>query len=134
MGYIEESLSTDEEVKAEFRLHWVAKLWLYLWLALAIPSLGVTLFLALWEWLKLRNIEQGVTNKRVIFKTGIISRQSDEMKISSIETVEIIQSVWGRLLGFGTVKVTGRGVSDLVFKKIADPMDVKRRIESAEAS
>lgn len=133
MGYIEESLSQDEEIKATFRLHWVAKLWLYLWLVLAIPSLGVTLFLALWEWLKLRNIEQGVTNKRVIYKTGIISRQSDEMKISSIETVEIIQSVWGRLLGFGTVKVTGRGVSDLVFRKIADPMDVKRRIESVEA-
>lgn len=133
MGYIEESLSQDEEIKATFRLHWVAKLWLYLWLVLAIPSLGVTLFLALWEWLKLRNIEQGVTSKRVIYKSGIISRQSDEMKISSIETVEIVQSVWGRLLGFGTVKVTGRGVSDLVFRKIADPMDVKRRIESVEA-
>lgn len=133
MGYIEESLSKGEDITARFRLHWVAKLRLYLWLVLAIPTLGITLLLALWEWLKLRNIEQGVTNKRVIFKTGIISRHTDEMKISSIETVEIIQSVWGRMLGFGTVKVTGRGVSRLSFGKIADPMDVKRKIESADA-
>lgn len=133
MGYIEESLSRDERIEARFRLHWVAKLRLYLWLVLAIPSLGITLFLALWEWLKLRNIEQGVTNKRVIYKSGVIRRVSDEMKISSIETVEIMQGVWGRLLGYGNVKVTGRGVSDLVFRNIADPMDVKRRIESVEA-
>jgi uncharacterized membrane protein YdbT with pleckstrin-like domain len=78
----------------------------------------------------LRNIEQGVTNERVILKTGIISRTSEEMKISSIETVEIIQGVIGRIFGFGTIKVTGRGISDLVFKKINDPMDVKRKIES----
>jgi uncharacterized membrane protein YdbT with pleckstrin-like domain len=104
------------------------------WIILAIPTLGLTLLLALWEWLKLRNIEQGVTNKRVILKKGIISRNSEEMKISSIETVEINQGVFGRIFGFGTVKVTGRGISDLVFKNINDPMDVKRKIESVGAT
>lgn len=130
MGYIQESLSSGEEVKDLFKLHWFSKLPMIMWIVLAIPTLGLTLLLALWEWLKLRNIEQGVTNKRVILKTGVISRTSEEMKISSIETVEIIQSVFGRIFGFGTVKVTGRGISDLVFKKINDPMDVKRKIES----
>ena len=52
------------------------------------------------------------------------------MKITSIETVEIIQGVMGRMFGYGDVKVTGRGISDLLFKKINDPMDVKRKIES----
>lgn len=130
MGYIQESLSKDEEIRNLFRLHWFARLLMILWLILAIPTLGITLLLAIWEWLKLRNTEMGVTNKRVIFKTGIISRKSEEMKISSIETVEIAQGLSGRIFGFGTVKVTGRGLSDLVFKNIADPMDVKRKIES----
>lgn len=130
MGYIQESLSTGEEVRGLFKLHWISKIPMIVWIVLAIPTLGVTLLLALWEWLKLRNIEQGVTNKRVILKTGIISRTSEEMKITSIETVEIIQGVIGRIFGFGTVKVTGRGISDLVFKNINDPMDVKRKIES----
>lgn len=134
MGYIQESLSKGEEVQALFRLHWIAKLPMILWIILAIPTFGLTLLLALWEWLKLRSIEQGVTNKRVILKTGIISRKSEEMKVSSIETVEIIQGVMGRMLGFGAIKVTGRGISDVVFKRIGDPMGVKRKIESVETT
>lgn len=130
MGYIQESLSNGEEVRALFRLHWFSKIPMVIWIILAIPTLGLTLLLAIWEWLKLRSIEQGVTNKRVILKKGIISRKSEEMKISSIETVEIAQGVIGRMFGFGTVRVTGRGISDLVFKNIDDPMDVKRKIES----
>ena len=130
MGYIQDSLSNGEEVRALFKLHWFAKIPMIIWIILAIPTFGITLLLALWEWLKLRNIEQGVTNKRVILKRGIISRKSEEMKISSIETVEIIQGVMGRIFGYGDVKVTGRGISDLLFKKINDPMDVKRKIES----
>jgi uncharacterized membrane protein YdbT with pleckstrin-like domain len=98
-----------------------------LWIILLI-----TIPLAIWEWLKLRNTEMGLTNKRVILKTGIISRHSDEMKISSIETVEIEQGIMGRILGFGTIRVTGKGISDLVFTRIDDPMDVKRKIESVE--
>ena len=82
MGYIQDSLSDGEEVRALFKLHWVAKIWLIIWIVLAIPTFGITLLLALWEWLKLRNIEQGVTNKRVILKRGIISRKTEEMKIS----------------------------------------------------
>ena len=134
MGYIQESLSNGEEVKALFKLHWFSKVPMIIWIVLAIPTLGLTLLLALWEWLKLRSIEQGVTNKRVILKKGIISRKSEEMKISSIETVEITQGVIGRLFGFGTVQVTGRGISDLVFRNINDPMDVKKKIESVDAA
>jgi uncharacterized membrane protein YdbT with pleckstrin-like domain len=130
MGYIQDSLSNGEEVRDLFKLHWFAKIWMVIWIILAIPTLGITLILALWEWLKLRSIEQGVTNKRVILKRGIISRKTEEMKITSIETVEIIQGVMGRIFGYGDIKVTGRGISDLLFKKINDPMDVKRKIES----
>ena len=125
MSYIKESLSSGEEIRALFKQHWVAKLPMLLWMVLII-----TIPLAIWEWLKLRFTEMGVTNKRVILKTGIISRLSDEMKLSSIETVEIEQGIMGRILGFGAVKVTGKGISELVFTRINDPMDVKRRIES----
>lgn len=130
MSYIDDSLSTGEEVVARFPLHWTAKLPLALYLLLGIPTLGLFWLVAIYEWLRLRGIEMGVTNKRVILKTGIVSRVSDEMKLGSIETVEIEQGVWGRMLGFGDVKVTGRGISDLVYKRIDDPMQVKRQIES----
>ena len=130
MSYIEESLSANEKVEALFKLHWVEWLRVWMWVLLGLVTFGLTWLLALYEYLKLRFTEQGLTNKRVILKRGIISRRSEEMKLTSIETVEINQGVWGRMLGFGTVRVTGRGISDLVFRSIADPMAVKRQIES----
>ena len=103
---------------------------MWLWIILAIPTIGLTLIVALYEFLRLRFTEQGVTNKRIVLKKGIVSRKTEEMKLTSIETVEINQGVWGRIFGFGTVKVTGRGISDVVYKRIDDPMAVKRQIES----
>lgn len=125
MSYIEESLSAGENVVGTFHPHWFSyvPIVFYTLLIIGIP-------VAIYQYLVLRNTEQGVTNKRVIFKKGIISRSTDEMKLTSIETVEIEQSITGRLFGFGDVKVTGRGISDLVFHRIADPMSVKRQIES----
>ena len=130
MPYIEESLSAGEQIVGFFRLHWIARSWMALWIVLAIPTVGITLILALYEYLRLRSIEQGVTNKRVIYKKGIISRKSEEMKLNSIETVEINQGIIGRLFGFGNVIVTGRGLSNVIFRTIDDPMVVKRQIES----
>jgi uncharacterized membrane protein YdbT with pleckstrin-like domain len=130
MTYIEESLSSGEKIEALFPLHWFARMPMFIWLLLAIPTIGITLILALYEYLKLKHLEQGVTNKRVILKRGIISRRTEEMKLQSIETVEIDQGIGGRMFGYGTVKITGRGISDVIFKGIDDPMSVKRQIES----
>ena len=130
MSYIQESLSAGEKVEALFKLHWFAWVPMCLWLILGLVTFGITWLVALYEFLRLKFIEQGVTNKRVVLKTGIVSRRTEEMKLTSIETVEINQGVWGRIFGFGTVKVTGRGTSDVVYKGINDPMAVKRQIES----
>ncbi len=127
MSYIDESLSEGEQVVARFELHWVERLPMFLWCVLV-----VTLPLGIYEWLKLRCTEIGVTNKRVIVKTGIISRQTEEMRIASIETVEIDQSVWGRLLGFGAVRITGKGTSNLILRRMAQPLEVKRKIEGVK--
>lgn len=141
MSYLEESLSRGEELHTVFRLSWVVWLRVVFWgvlaaacVSIALPLAALLACVALGEWVKLRSIEQAVTNKRVILKTGIVSRKTEEMKLSSIETVEIQQSVWGRMFGYGTVKVTGRGLSDVVFKDVDDPMKVKRAIESIEPS
>ena len=130
MSFIEESLSSGETIHKVFQLHWFARVPMYCWLVLGLITFGLTCLIALYESFRLRSIEQGVTNKRVILKTGIISRHTEEMKLSSIETVEIEQSIWGRMFGYGTVKLTGRGISDVKFRNIDDPMYVKREIES----
>ncbi|MCX5869288.1 MAG: PH domain-containing protein [Deltaproteobacteria bacterium] len=130
MSYIEQSLSTGEKVEGLFKLHWFAWIPMVIWIVLGLVTFGLTWLIAIYEYLRLKFFEQGVTNKRVILKKGIISRRTEEMKLTSIETVEINQGILGRIFGFGTVKITGRGISDLMFKNIDDPMSVKRQIES----
>jgi len=125
MAYIDESLSAGEEIAGLFPQHWVVRIPMVIWLLLVI-----TLPLAIYEYLRVKHTELGLTNKRVISKTGIISRRSEEMKLGSIETVEIDQGVMGRILGYGNIRVSGRGISDVVLAHVADPMAVKRAIES----
>ena len=130
MSYIDDSLSQGETVVALFPQHWITRLLLVLWIVLAFVTFGASLILAIYEYFRLRCVEHGVTNKRVIYKSGIISRHTDEMKISSIETVEIDQSILGRILDYGDIKVTGRGTSYVILHDVINPMGVKREIES----
>ncbi|MDR3385897.1 MAG: PH domain-containing protein [Rudaea sp.] len=132
MSYLEESLAPGEVIVARFHLHWVAKGRLILWIIL-IPLI-VGIFGTIYELLRLRSIELGVTNHRVIRKTGIVGRETEEIRLSAIETVDLHQSVWGRIFGFGDVGVTGRGEASLMLTRVADPVGVKRAIETAYAA
>ncbi|SEL90149.1 PH domain-containing protein [Colwellia chukchiensis] len=129
MKYIEQSLSQNEVIHDEFKLHWFSRIPLVILIILVLPSIGISLPFAIYEYLRLRSIEQGVTNKRVILKTGIISRKTEEMKIDAVETIEIDQSILGRIFGFADVKLTGRGMGALIFKSIDEPIEVKKAIE-----
>jgi uncharacterized membrane protein YdbT with pleckstrin-like domain len=134
MAYLDESLAPGEAIVARFDLHWTAKWRLIVYLLLAIPTLGIALLAAIYEWLRLRSIEMGVTNRRVVRKTGIVSRETAELRLASIETIDLRQTTWGRVFGYGDVVLTGRGESAMLFQRLAHPLDAKRAIESAYAA
>lgn len=134
MAYLDESLAPGERIIARFDLHWTAKWRLIVYLLLAIPTLGIALLAALYEWLRLRSIELGVTNRRVVRKTGIVSRQTEELRLASIETIDLHQTTWGRVFGFGDIVLTGRGESSMIFARLAQPLEAKRAIEGAYAA
>ena len=134
MSYLDESLAPGEAIVARFDLHWTAKWRLILFLLLAIPTLGIALLAALYEWIRLRSIEQGVTNRRVVRKTGIMSRETTELRLASIETIDLRQSAWGRLFGYGDVVLTGRGETAMIFTRLGAPLEAKRAIEGAYAT
>lgn len=106
MSYLEESLAPGEAVAARFDLHWTAKWKLIVFVILVIPTFGIALIGVIYEWLKLRAMEFGVTNRRVVHKTGIVSRQTEELRLASIETVDLRQTAMGRILGYGDVVLT----------------------------
>ena len=129
MTYLDESLAPGETIVARFALHWMAKGRLILGIVLIPVLVGIPI--AIYEWLRLRAIELGVTTHRVVRKTGIVSRVTEELRLTAIETVDLDQSIWGRILGYGSVRVTGRGESSMVLDRVADPVAVKRAIETA---
>jgi len=131
MTYIIQTLSAGEELRARFRLHWTCHLWLHTAVALSLASAGILSPLLFVEWMRLRSIEMGVTTRRVIHKRGIIGRTTQEMRLEAVEAIEMSQGAWGRLLGRGTVRVYGRGSSDVVFRAVRDPLMVKRELEAA---
>lgn len=131
-SYIEQSLNKNETLIATFKFHWSAWIPFWLFVVLAPVTLGISLIFALASYLTLKCTERGVTSRRVIQKKGVISRKTDEMKLSAVETVEIQQGILGRIFGFGTIQVTGRGISKVVLKGVDDPLKVKRTIEEAE--
>ena len=72
--------------------------------------------------------ELAVTDRRVIFKTGVFQRRTMEMNRSKVETVGVDQSVLGRLLNYGTVVVRGTGGSFEPIRDIDDPLSFRNHI------
>ena len=67
---------------------------------------------AYWKLLTTRIL---ITPKRVIYRTGYIGRRTIEMYKDKIESIDVSQSILGRLLDFGsiTVKGTGGGIEEI---------------------
>lgn len=75
--------------------------------------------------------EFGITNRRVILKVGFLWRKSTEIILMKVEAVEVRQGIMGRLLGFGSITITGTGGSKDSFHNINNPL-MFRRILQAE--
>ena len=72
--------------------------------------------------------ELAITDRRVIYKTGILQRHTLEMNRSKIETVGVDQSILGRLLGYGTIIVRGTGGSFEPIPFIGEPLAFRNHI------
>lgn len=151
-SYVRRTLSSDEYVVKVAILHPFAYFKVLVWLALGggvlyfkyitdLPN-GVNplfpyqgafgwfmVFMAFMSYMKLRMCEMVVTNKRVICKTGIIAVNTEELKNSRIESVEIKQTLWQRLWRYADIYFTGTGVSFVLFTNIKDARDVKSTLE-----
>ena len=72
--------------------------------------------------------ELAVTDQRVIFKRGIFARYTIEMNRTKVESVDVDQSILGRLLGYGTLMVRGTGGSLEPMESISDPLTFRTYI------
>jgi uncharacterized membrane protein YdbT with pleckstrin-like domain len=150
--YIDEILQPGEKVLYSTNAHWmfylpaiaawivVAILLLGSFAAAAIPALMLVcwasaavvavaaLFWTLRAWFHRWTTETDVTNMRVVHKTGFIKRRSFEMALDKIESVDVDQSILGRLLNYGDVTVNGVGEGREKIRTIASPLAFRSAI------
>jgi uncharacterized membrane protein YdbT with pleckstrin-like domain len=117
-SYVNQHLIKDETVSFETRLHWTT--------IFTLRSL-FTLSLAFWfdRWLS----EFVITNRRIIIKTGFIARNTFEMNLSKIESVNVDQSVMGRILNYGSITIIGSGGTKETFHKISRPLEFRKAFQ-----
>ncbi|MEO8158755.1 MAG: PH domain-containing protein [Betaproteobacteria bacterium] len=130
-SYIDDVLINDEQVMYRARISkW--SLWpLILGGALLLPLFGAGLLLWLWAWIVYATTELAITNKRVIAKTGLIQRRTIEMFLEKIESIQVDQSVLGRMFNFGSVIISGTGVHSAPFRNISDPLTLRKNFMMA---
>jgi uncharacterized membrane protein YdbT with pleckstrin-like domain len=96
------------------------------------PVFGVGLIFLGIAYVRYKSVELAVTTKRVIVKHGFIRRQTVEMNLNKVESIQVEQGVLGRLFNFGTLIVAGTGTSHAPLAGIADPMGFRKAFIEAQ--
>lgn len=139
MGYSEKNLVSGENLLYVARVHWVIFIVPILVLIIGV-AMGRTvqgyivdsagLFIAVLMFMEYAGSEFGVTDKRIIVKTGLIATRTREIFLNRIESIQLQQSIGGRLFGYGAVIPAGTGgdKADL-HRYIDNPMELKKVID-----
>jgi uncharacterized membrane protein YdbT with pleckstrin-like domain len=149
--YIDEILQPGEKVLYSTNAHWMFYLpALAAWIVavilfalsratmvegvilLCLASSAVVALVALYwsarAWFHQWTTETDVTDRRVVHKTGLIKRRTFEMALDKIESVDVNQSILGRILDYGDVTIMGVGEGRESIKTIASPLAFRNAI------
>jgi uncharacterized membrane protein YdbT with pleckstrin-like domain len=156
MGYVEQNLIGGEKVAYRSGLHWIVLLRSIV-IAAVLGVLGVVMLAEgsqvkdtqstqvvsalgavaivvggiylLAAIIRRRGAEFAVTNKRVIFKTGVMRRSSEELFLNKVESITVNEGMLGRALNYGTINVRGTGGTLEPFHKIAHAQEFRRHVQ-----
>lgn len=120
MGYVEDALIADEKI--------ICKAAISMWIYCNPLNFIILAFFKRWT------TEMAVTDRRLIFKTGFIYRNTNEIPLAKVESISINQSIFGRVLNYGDVSVVGSGATLQCFKTVTSPMIFKNSIDTAIAN
>lgn len=135
--------NTDSNVIYFTRLHWIIFFGPILGLVLASAlyvyivqlrqiSLLLIVFALLWilmTWVTYYFSSITIKRKQVILRTGIIVRQTVDIPLSKIETIDIRQSILGSILRYGALVITGTGGTRHLINFLHHPLTCRRYIE-----
>ena len=137
MTYIKNNLANEEMIVYQAKIHWAAYIYPIFLLFIGYDFFKTTPIITVITWaigvlsiLDLLNTELAITNKRAIGKTGIIRRESIELRHAALESLKIKQGILGRIFGYGIVTVVGTGGTKVPFKGIDAPLEFRRQVNN----
>jgi uncharacterized membrane protein YdbT with pleckstrin-like domain len=129
MSYIKETLIGGEEIIYEGRLSvWALLPKILLGVIFLLFAISFVWFILLtlimfgWAYITYISTELAFTNKRVIAKVGFIKRVTIELNISKVETIQVNQSILGRIFNYGSIVIAGAGNPQAPIVGISQPM------------
>jgi uncharacterized membrane protein YdbT with pleckstrin-like domain len=143
MGYVDSNLLPNEQVTYRAHLHRIVYLLpvCVLIVAVAVAIIGggfialgvgvIGLILLVPPWIRSISSEFAVTNKRVLVKVGLVRRHSLELLLSKVEGIGVDQGILGRIMGYGTITVSGTGGTREAFRTIAQPLEFRRQVQAS---
>lgn len=97
-----------------------------------LPVFGLGLIFLGVAYVRYKTTELAITNRRVIVKSGFISRQTIEISISKVESIQVDQTMLGRMFDFGTLVISGAGSPQAPILGISQPMQFRRAFIEAQ--
>lgn len=131
MGYVDQTLGVQEQVRYRAKFHWsytLLALLILVTLGIALIGIAIAAYMMIAKW----TTEIVVTNERFVYKRGWIARRTQEVNLNKIEEVNLNQSILGRVLGYGRLRVQGTGVGAIDLPAIDAPLRLRREITSAK--
>lgn len=95
---------------------------------IAMVPLAIGLILIAVALIRRLTTELVLTDRRIITKSGLISRDTVEMNLAKIESIHVNQGLLGRILNYGDVTVVGTGASLEPLRGIANPLQLRRKL------
>lgn len=132
--YIESNLTSNEKIVLEAKVSWWSQLSVFIlgvcFLLSAIGGKsGISLLIALAFFaiavIRVISTELALTTKRVIAKTGFIRRDTVELKLDKVEGLAVSQGIFGRMLNYGNIVVTGTGGLRTPIPFISNPIEFR---------
>lgn len=131
MSYVDSSLLTNEVVIYQGRVSWWSAFWPIFW-GIFLGIFTIIGFLVMVPAIfRIMTTEIAITDKRIILKTGFISREVLELRLRQVEGITVNRSITGRILGFGDITVRGYS-SIMTVKGIATPEQYRRKFFESE--
>jgi uncharacterized membrane protein YdbT with pleckstrin-like domain len=104
-----------------------AELTLMGWIAVLTPfTIGAVLLVK--HWWRRWTTEVAVTDRRVICKTGFVKRRTVEMHMDKVESVDVDQSIIGRLFDYGDITIRGTGETGGRLRMIDRPLEFRNHV------